>query len=182
MSLTGPHLPGLTTEAGWLAFVRGSQSHTEDMHAPLPACPQLPMMTARRLNSGSRLAVNCGLEMLRRHPDVDAIVFSSRHGELERNHRILSELATQTPSHQQISQCLYITQQWGRWPLLPNRSYRHHLSRQGKRVSSRDFMRYRHYCTAVISVCCLSILTVSFPVSIMMCCRTENHFLLMPAR
>lgn len=90
--------PGLTTEADWLAFARSSLSHTDkDIYAPLPACPQLPMMTARRLNSGSRLAVNCGLEMLRRHPDVDAIVFSSRHGELERNHRILSELATQAP-------------------------------------------------------------------------------------
>lgn len=46
------------------------------------------MMTARRLNSGSKLAVDCGLSMLRKHA-IDAVVYTSRHGELERNYRIL---------------------------------------------------------------------------------------------
>lgn len=53
----------------------------------------LPMMTARRLNSGSKLAVDCGLAMLRKHA-IDAVVYTSRHGELERNYRILHALAT----------------------------------------------------------------------------------------
>lgn len=46
------------------------------------------MMTARRLSSGSKLAVDCGLAMLRRH-DINAVLYTSRHGELERNYRIL---------------------------------------------------------------------------------------------
>ncbi|VDR24080.1 Uncharacterised protein [Raoultella terrigena] len=52
------------------------------------------MMTARRLSSGSRLAVECGLAMLRRHR-IDAVLYTSRHGELERNYRILHALATE---------------------------------------------------------------------------------------
>ncbi|EHD23767.1 MULTISPECIES: beta-ketoacyl synthase chain length factor [Brenneria] len=63
-----------------------------DADRPLEKCRQLPMMTARRLNSGSRLAVDCGLALLRRQ-SVEAVVFTSRHGELERNLRILLALS-----------------------------------------------------------------------------------------
>jgi len=63
------------------------------------AKPQfLPMMTARRLSGGSRAAVECGLALLARQ-QADAIVFTSRHGELERNLRILHTLA----DHQSMS-------------------------------------------------------------------------------
>ncbi len=51
------------------------------------------MMTARRLSSGSKLAVECGLSMLQKHA-IDAVLYTSRHGELERNYRILEALAT----------------------------------------------------------------------------------------
>ena len=51
-------------------------------------------MTARRLSSGSKLAVECGLAMLRRH-QPDAVLYTSRHGELERNYRIVHALATE---------------------------------------------------------------------------------------
>ncbi len=88
--------PRLTNKEEWFEWVNQQEQAIND-HTPLPKCPQLPMMMARRLNSGSRLAVNCGLEMYQAYPNIDAIVFSSRHGELERNYRILSELATQTP-------------------------------------------------------------------------------------
>lgn len=64
-----------------------------DPAAPLPRLTALPMMTARRLNSGSKLAVDIGLAMLQNHA-IDAVVYSSRHGELERNYRILHALAT----------------------------------------------------------------------------------------
>ncbi|WP_411703850.1 beta-ketoacyl synthase chain length factor [Edaphovirga cremea] len=62
--------------------------------APQSKLTELPMMTTRRLNSGSRLAVECGLAMLRRQ-QVDAVLYTSRHGELERNYRILQAMATQ---------------------------------------------------------------------------------------
>jgi hypothetical protein len=89
----------------WHAIAPGHSTAEEwqrwSQHAPAfdatqaIAKPQfLPMMTARRLSAGSRAAVECGLALLARQ-SVDAIVFTSRHGELERNLRILSALANQ---------------------------------------------------------------------------------------
>ncbi|MGG7448121.1 beta-ketoacyl synthase chain length factor [Kosakonia oryzendophytica] len=83
--------PGLSEAAQWREW-------SQNRDAIDPALPQakltaLPMMTARRLSSGSRLAVECGITLLRQH-QVEAVVFTSRHGELERNFRILQALAT----------------------------------------------------------------------------------------
>lgn len=54
-------------------------------------CGHLPMMQARRLKTGSRMAADAGFELLAHDPDF--IVYSSRHGELERNFSILSALS-----------------------------------------------------------------------------------------
>ncbi|AOM42206.1 beta-ketoacyl synthase chain length factor [Xenorhabdus hominickii] len=83
--------PGLSTTEEWEKWSAASPA-TIDKSLPLAKCTQLPMMTARRLSSGSRLAVDCGLSILRRN-QVDAIVYTSRHGELERNYQILQNLA-----------------------------------------------------------------------------------------
>lgn len=83
--------PGLSDTAQWLAWSR--QPHAIDPLAPQATLCELPMMTARRLSSGSKLAVECGMAMLRRH-QIDAVLYTSRHGELERNYRILHALAT----------------------------------------------------------------------------------------
>lgn len=86
--------PGLADRAAWQ---RWAQQTAAIDPSQLMAKPQfLPMMTARRLSGGSRAAVECGLALLARQP-VDAIVFTSRHGELERNLRILTALASQQP-------------------------------------------------------------------------------------
>ena len=82
--------PGLSDAAQWQAWSQGSI--VLDPAAPQAKLTDLPMMTARRLNSGSKLAVDCGLSMLRKHA-IDAVVYTSRHGELERNYRILHALA-----------------------------------------------------------------------------------------
>jgi len=50
------------------------------------------MMAARRMSIGSRFAVDAGLSMLSKY-QVDAAIFTSRHGELERTGRILHSLA-----------------------------------------------------------------------------------------
>ncbi|CDG19150.1 beta-ketoacyl synthase chain length factor [Xenorhabdus doucetiae] len=85
--------PGLSLTEEWKAW-SATLPAAIDKSRPLEKCTQLPMMTARRLSSGSRLAVDCGLSLLRRH-QVDAIVYTSRHGELERNYQILQNLAQQ---------------------------------------------------------------------------------------
>lgn len=86
--------PGLSDADEWQAWSR--RSDAIDPAAPLAKLTDLPMMTARRLNSGSRLAVDLGLMMLRKHR-IDAVVYSSRHGELERNFRILQALEAEQP-------------------------------------------------------------------------------------
>jgi hypothetical protein len=51
------------------------------------------MMTARRLSTGSRLALHTALTLLDKHPGTRSLVFSSRHGEIERTVQILSAIA-----------------------------------------------------------------------------------------
>lgn len=82
--------PGLAGLADWQQWATKSPAIDETL--PLAKAQHLPMMTARRLSSGSRAAVECGLALIKRQP-VDAVVFTSRHGELERNLRILTSLA-----------------------------------------------------------------------------------------
>lgn len=84
--------PGLAEPGQWLAW--SQQTPAIDAASKIAKSLFLPMMTARRLASGSRLAVDCALAMLAR-AKVDALVFASRHGELERNFRILTALAEQ---------------------------------------------------------------------------------------
>ncbi|CAI1644211.1 Uncharacterised protein [Serratia marcescens] len=83
--------PGLSAATQWLAWAH--QPDAIDPSAPQALPDELPMMAARRLSSGSKLAVDCGLSLLRRHA-VDAALYTSRHGELERNYRILHALAS----------------------------------------------------------------------------------------
>lgn len=83
--------PGLSETPQWLDWARLPLAI--DPAAPQAKLRELPMMTARRLSSGSKLAVECGLAMLRQH-EIDAVLYTSRHGELERNFRILQALAT----------------------------------------------------------------------------------------
>jgi len=86
--------PGLSDAAQWQAW--STASPVIDATAALARSTHLPMMTARRLASGSRLAVDSALAVLARCP-ADALGFASRHGELERNFKILTALAERQP-------------------------------------------------------------------------------------
>ncbi len=86
--------PGLSSPEQWQAWSHGSEHIYPN--APIPPCRHLPMMTARRLSQGSRMAVDCGMALLKRH-QPQAVIFTSRHGELERNQRILEALARDEP-------------------------------------------------------------------------------------
>ncbi|WP_421157580.1 beta-ketoacyl synthase chain length factor [Aeromonas dhakensis] len=81
--------PGLVDEAAWQAW---AQHGLWPVEPPFPATPLLPMMMARRLSQGSRLAVQVGLSLLARH-QVDSAIFVSRHGELARSMTLLQALA-----------------------------------------------------------------------------------------
>lgn len=84
--------PGLAERDAWHHWAQqpAAINNTQQIARP----QHLPMMTARRLSGGSRAAVEASLALLTRQR-VDAVVFTSRHGELERNLRILTALAEQ---------------------------------------------------------------------------------------
>lgn len=81
--------PGLVDGLDWQAWAQLEQWPADPL---FPATPLLPMMMARRLSQGSRLAVQVGLSLLARHP-VDYAIFVSRHGELARSVILLQALA-----------------------------------------------------------------------------------------
>lgn len=83
--------PGLDQKSAWLKWAQDEQALIQ-ADAILPKCKHLPMMQARRLMLGCRYAVECGLELLKKNTDIDAVVFSNRHSELERNYNILQAL------------------------------------------------------------------------------------------
>ncbi|KIQ82078.1 beta-ketoacyl synthase chain length factor [Aeromonas sp. L_1B5_3] len=80
--------PGLTTREQWQEWAKEGIWPTQ---SPV-ATPHIPMMVARRMSLGSRLAVEVALDMMSRHT-VEGTVFASRHGELDRSIGLLTALA-----------------------------------------------------------------------------------------
>ena len=86
--------PGLEQVTQWQQWAKAAR--WPEATPPLPATPLIPMMMARRLSAGARLAVQLGLDMLARHP-IDNAIFVSRHGELARSMTLLQGLAAGKP-------------------------------------------------------------------------------------
>lgn len=82
--------PGINNCADWIQWAQCSG--VDAFSGEIPKSEQIPMMAARRMSIGSRFAVDAGLSLLSKH-QVDAAIFTSRHGELERTGRILHALA-----------------------------------------------------------------------------------------
>ncbi|MBK5143766.1 beta-ketoacyl synthase chain length factor [Budviciaceae bacterium BWR-B9] len=82
--------PGLCSIEQWQDW----STHPEtDWSGTLPKTQHIPMMTARRMSTASRLSVEVGLTLLNQQPD--AAIFISRHGELERTCKIIEGLCQQ---------------------------------------------------------------------------------------
>ena len=81
---------GFADEATRSAFLTTGQV---DASWAAPKSTRIPMMMARRLTVGERMALDCALSLL--SDKTQALVYASHHSELERNHRILSALAEQ---------------------------------------------------------------------------------------
>jgi len=82
--------PGINNCADWIQWAQCSG--VDVFSGEIPKSEQIPMMAARRMSIGSRFAVDAGLSMLSKY-QVEAAIFTSRHGELERTGRILHSLA-----------------------------------------------------------------------------------------
>ncbi len=83
-------LPTIDSPTDWKRWAQNPALPAVHEFSQLPK--RLPMMVARRLSLGARLAVETALE-LSVNWAPDAVVFSSRHGELERGEKLLATLA-----------------------------------------------------------------------------------------
>lgn len=81
---------GIDSCENWIQWA--NQPDINMFSGEFPKTSHIPMMSARRMSIGSRLAVNTGLSLLASN-NIDAAIFTSRHGELERTGRILHALA-----------------------------------------------------------------------------------------
>lgn len=77
---------GITTKEEFIDFALGKSTVYTEAKNPKPEF--IPMMTARRLSQGCRLAVDIGLKLNSQY-DIEAVIYSSRSGELEHNYKVL---------------------------------------------------------------------------------------------
>ncbi|MFC0309037.1 beta-ketoacyl synthase chain length factor [Gallibacterium trehalosifermentans] len=77
-----------TEEAEWQAWA--SQADLALPKANNFKASKIPMLQARRMLLADKMAIQLALELNELHPDIDAIVFASRHGQLERTYKLLS--------------------------------------------------------------------------------------------
>ncbi|WP_156027252.1 beta-ketoacyl synthase chain length factor [Succinivibrio dextrinosolvens] len=72
--------------------INGTREVDKENKPPKPE--NIPMMTARRLSIGCRMAVDVGTLLLEKHTDIDAVIYSSRSGEIEHNFKILDAVTS----------------------------------------------------------------------------------------
>ncbi|SFS75455.1 Beta-ketoacyl synthase, N-terminal domain [Succinivibrio dextrinosolvens] len=82
----------IVTNEQFSEVINGTRSL--DKESKPPKAERIPMMTARRLSIGCRMAVDVGTLLLEQHPDIDAVIYSSRSGEIEHNFKILDDVTS----------------------------------------------------------------------------------------
>ncbi|WP_299019778.1 beta-ketoacyl synthase chain length factor [uncultured Photobacterium sp.] len=81
--------PGLGDIDAWKAWVASEKQWPETL-SPVPVT-DIPPMLRRRMSSLSKMAIQTAIS-LAKDSDIDFIVFSSRHGELERTAKLLRDI------------------------------------------------------------------------------------------
>lgn len=84
--------PGLRSKQQWNQWA--SHDIAPAFDKVLEKSPLIPMMSDRRMSPPSRAAVEAGLTLLGTN-DVNAAIFTSRHGELEKTFKILQTLSNE---------------------------------------------------------------------------------------
>lgn len=84
---------GLSTLDELLAIDCNIDSIDRNIKNPKPKF--IPMMTARRLSDGCKLAVDSAMELVAKN-SIDAVIFSSASGELEHNYKVLNSTVLKT--------------------------------------------------------------------------------------
>nr|WP_241905104.1 beta-ketoacyl synthase chain length factor [Enterovibrio norvegicus] len=87
--------PGLENTEAWENWCQ--QNHAWPADVPVPRTDAIPAMMKRRMSPISKLAVQVATE-LSRDEHIDFIVFSSRHGELQRTVTLLRDIQMGEPA------------------------------------------------------------------------------------
>ncbi|MBE1276915.1 beta-ketoacyl synthase chain length factor [Enterovibrio baiacu] len=87
--------PGLENTEAWESWCQQNHAWPED--APAPRADAIPAMMKRRMSPISKLAVQVATE-LSRDEHIDFVVFSSRHGELQRTVTLLRDIQMGEPA------------------------------------------------------------------------------------
>lgn len=87
-------LPGVETPEEWTSWCENPHLTEKEKCETLPK--RVPMMTARRMSTGVRYANEVALSLLDNW-QPDAVVFTSRHGELSRGEKIMTTLSASEP-------------------------------------------------------------------------------------
>ena len=82
----------IVTNEQFAEVISGTRPLHRENKPPKPE--KIPMMTARRLSIGCRMAVDVGTLLLEQHPDIEAVIYSSRSGEIEHNFKILDAVTS----------------------------------------------------------------------------------------
>ena len=77
----------------WQLFVRGEKPISSELS--LPALKQIPAMQRRRLSPFAKLALHCALEAGEGYLDTVPSVFASRHGDLQKTSKLISDVAAE---------------------------------------------------------------------------------------
>lgn len=84
---------GLSSCQDWQAYASGEKHLQPDEAVTLPVLKQIPAMQRRRLSPFAKLSLHCALQAGEGYLDNIPCVFASRHGDLQKTSRLISDVA-----------------------------------------------------------------------------------------
>lgn len=87
-------MPGIETHEHWQEWARGERSPNLD--ADIPKATEIPAMLRRRLNGLGKAVLSVAAPLSKLYPDMPT-VFCSRHGDMDRTVKLLSDVSADEP-------------------------------------------------------------------------------------
>ncbi|MBQ4833484.1 beta-ketoacyl synthase chain length factor [Pseudoalteromonas sp. MMG010] len=91
---------GKTSTQDWQQYAQNLVTQSQSL--PLPTLTQMPAMQRRRLSAFAKITLHCALEASGDYQHDIASVFSSRHGDLHKTTKLISDVADKealSPTH-----------------------------------------------------------------------------------
>ena len=81
----------LTSSEDWQAYAQGKKELT--IEQTVPVLTQIPAMQRRRLSPFAKISLHCALAAAEGYLDSVPCVFASRHGDLQKTSKVMSDVA-----------------------------------------------------------------------------------------